>query len=49
MRSNSDHVFRGVFFVGASFWKMAHMNERRKVEEFYDRLDKGEITTEVLN
>lgn len=25
-------------------WKMLHLNERRKVEEFYSRLEAGEIT-----
>ena len=29
---------------GASFWKMHHMNERRKTEEFYAKLEAGEIT-----
>ena len=25
-------------------WKMLHLNERRKVEDFYSRLEAGEIT-----
>lgn len=25
-------------------WKMLHLNERRKIEEFYSRLEAGEIT-----
>ncbi|CAK9237124.1 unnamed protein product [Sphagnum troendelagicum] len=35
----------GVFC--ASFWKMHHVNERRKTEEFYAKLDAGEITVRV--
>jgi hypothetical protein len=30
--------------AGASFWKMHHLNERRKTEDFYAKLEKGEIT-----
>jgi len=30
--------------AGGSFWKVHHLNERRKTEEFYARLEAGEIT-----
>ncbi|BBN00400.1 hypothetical protein MPTK1_1g28860 [Marchantia polymorpha subsp. ruderalis] len=33
-------------FVG-SFWKMYHVNSRRKVEDFYASYEKGEITVEA--
>jgi hypothetical protein len=33
--------------AGASFWKVHHLNERRKTEEFYARLEAGEITVNV--
>ncbi|XP_071724766.1 cytochrome c oxidase subunit 5C-like [Rutidosis leptorrhynchoides] len=29
------------------FWKMHHWNEQRKVRQFYDLLDKGEISVVV--
>jgi len=34
----------GIGIVGGSFWKVHHLNERRKTEEFYARLEAGEIT-----
>ncbi|CAA0812890.1 Probable cytochrome c oxidase subunit 5C-3 [Striga hermonthica] len=30
--------------AAGSVWKMHHWNEQRKVREFYDLLDKGEIS-----
>ncbi|CAM6096808.1 unnamed protein product [Calypogeia fissa] len=33
--------------VVGSFWKMYHINSRRKVEDFYAALEKGEITVEA--
>ena len=30
--------------AGVSFWKVHHLNERRKTDEFYARLEEGEIT-----
>ncbi|KAL3684998.1 hypothetical protein R1sor_003020 [Riccia sorocarpa] len=33
-------------FVGA-FWKVYHVNYRRKVEDFYASYEKGEITVEA--
>ncbi|KAG0602389.1 hypothetical protein M758_10G011200 [Ceratodon purpureus] len=33
--------------AGGSFWKVHHMNERRKTEEFYARLEAGEITVQA--
>lgn len=30
-----------------SFWKVHHLNERRKTEEFYSRLEAGEVTVNV--
>lgn len=33
--------------AGASFWKVHHLNERRKTEEFYARLEAGEITVQA--
>ncbi|KAJ7297693.1 hypothetical protein O6H91_01G134500 [Diphasiastrum complanatum] len=32
--------------VGASFWKMHHVNEKRKIEEFYAALEAGSIQLE---
>ncbi|XP_073392350.1 probable cytochrome c oxidase subunit 5C-1 [Physcomitrium patens] len=34
----------GLGIFGGSFWKIHHLNERRKTEEFYARLEAGEIT-----
>ena len=33
--------------AGGAFWKVHHLNERRKTEEFYARLEAGEITVAV--
>jgi hypothetical protein len=30
--------------IGGSFWEIHHLNEHRKTEEFYARLEAGEIT-----
>jgi hypothetical protein len=34
-------------FIGGALWKIHHLNERRKTEEFYAMLEKGEITVVV--
>jgi hypothetical protein len=34
--------------AGASFWKMHHMTERRKVQNFYAKLEAGEITVQAV-
>lgn len=34
----------GLGMVAGGLWKMHHWKEQRKTREFYDLLDKGEIT-----
>ncbi|KAJ7294785.1 hypothetical protein O6H91_Y232500 [Diphasiastrum complanatum] len=33
---------------GGALWKMHHVNEKRKMEEFYTALEKNEIKVEVV-
>ncbi|XP_024544411.1 cytochrome c oxidase subunit 5C-like [Selaginella moellendorffii] len=37
----------GLGLMVGAVWKMWHVNYRRQVNEFYDALDKGEITVVI--
>lgn len=39
-------IFIGISLglVAGGFWKMHHWNNQRRTKEFYDLLEKGEIT-----
>ncbi|CAM6024183.1 hypothetical protein CY35_04G023400 [Sphagnum magellanicum] len=45
-REIATAIVLGIFC--ASFWKMHHMTERRKVQDFYAKLEAGEITVNAV-